>query len=92
MEMERTTELASHRLRPDPDRTCTDAENLADCGAQLATALKHGCHHRDLLSHHRWRKNWNCLCLCMHKHNGIPLTDRTWEVRTRKMREGFLPP
>jgi hypothetical protein len=27
----------------------------------------------------------------MYKHNGIPLIDRTWEVRTRKMREEFIP-
>ena len=91
MEMERRTELASHRLRPDPDRAYTEEESLADCRAQLATALNYGCHHRDLLSHHKRRKNWNCLCLYMYKHNGIPLIDRTWEVRTRKMREEFIP-
>jgi hypothetical protein len=74
MEKDREAELAFHRLKPDPNLTYTIAYSIADCRKQLATALKYGCHHRDLHhSHWRGRKNWNCVCIQMYKVDGIAL-------------------
>jgi hypothetical protein len=88
---DREKDLASHRPQPEANRAHAAEDGREDAKTQLAIALKHGCHHRELYGPSGSNKlNVRmCLCLQMHRVSGTAIIDELWAHRTRRMREGW---